>query len=274
MSFISLKFGRRHGPLQPLLKDALPRKSGRGFARVCSLAAGLIWSATPASALVGPAQEPGALARHVVMVLKRSGTAAGFCSGVVVAPDAVLTAAHCVAGEKDTRVHFKDAAGKPVLMEVAQVARHPGYVADGQKTRRVTIDLALVRTRAPLPATFAPATPDGARTILVGDRFRIAGFGLTREGDAASSGTLRRVDLKARAPLSQILLWTQEANGAKAGACTGDSGAPIFSADDTTVVAITAWANGGGSGQCGALTQGVLVGPQRAWVEGVLAGWR
>ena len=54
----------------------------------------LALTAAPAAAIVGggPAADP-AVAPHVVMI---SGTA-GVCSGVAVAPDLVLTAAHCVA---------------------------------------------------------------------------------------------------------------------------------------------------------------------------------
>ena len=37
------------------------------------------------------------------------------CSAVMVAPDVLLTAAHCVAGSREFRVHFRDQAGEPVL---------------------------------------------------------------------------------------------------------------------------------------------------------------
>ena len=57
------------------------------------------------------------------------------------------------------------------------------------------------------------------------------------------------------------------------GACTGDSGGPVLDPAGT-LGAITAWAEGTGKARCGALTQGVLVAPQRGWIEGVLAGWR
>ena len=52
------------------------------------------------------------LARSSVMVLSSKG---GVCSAVVVAPDVVLTAAHCVAGAPDHRVHWRGEAGEPVL---------------------------------------------------------------------------------------------------------------------------------------------------------------
>jgi hypothetical protein len=39
------------------------------------------------------------------------------------------------------------------------------------------------------------------------------------------------------------------------------------------VVAITTWAKGSGRASCGGITQGILVGPQRAWIDQTLKGW-
>ena len=77
---------------------------------------------SPAFALVGPASEDFSYSGHVVMVLKRAVDRAGFCTGVVVAPRAILTAAHCVSAIGDMRVHYRDDAGRPVLIEVEAVA--------------------------------------------------------------------------------------------------------------------------------------------------------
>ena len=42
---------------------------------------------------------------------------------------------------------------------------------------------------------------------------------------------------------------------------------------DGTVAAVTSWAKGDGRAACGAMTQGVLVAPQRAWIDATLARW-
>lgn len=39
------------------------------------------------------------------------------------------------------------------------------------------------------------------------------------------------------------------------------------------VVAVTAWGGTAGPSGCGGLAQGVLLAPQRSWIDGVLAGW-
>ena len=227
--------------------------------------------ATSARAIVGPSSDGGAQAAHVLMVLKRSARSSSFCSAVVVAPGVVLTAAHCVTSKANMKLHFRNASGQPVLLDVADVAIHPDFHADAQKSRVKTIDLALVKTTAPLP--FTPAPLDASGEIVVGTEYLLAGFGLAREGDGKTGGTLRTGTLEARAPVSKILLWAKDRGNSGTGACTGDSGAPIFDASGTQVVAITAWADGAGKALCGSLTQGTLVAPVRGWIDGVLAGW-
>ena len=227
---------------------------------------------TGAFALVGPAGDGGAFAPYTLMVLKRSTRGAGFCSGVVVARDVVLTAAHCVGSADDTRLHFRDGGGAPAILPVAAVATHPGYRANAARTRERSIDLALLRAGAPLDG-FRAAPLDAGAAITSGARFRVAGFGVAREGDGRSGGVLRSGVLAARAPLSSILLWAEDPRGAGLGACEGDSGGPVFAEGGDTLVAITAWAAGQKGKGCGGLTQAALVAPHRGWIEGVLRSW-
>ena len=98
----------------------------------------------------------------------------------------------------------------------------------------------------------------------------MVGFGVARAGDASTSGVLRRARLALRAPISNVLLWLDSAEGA--GACTGDSGAPVFS--NGALVAIVAFAQGQHGRGCGGLTQAVRVAPYRNWVDATIAGWR
>lgn len=222
-----------------------------------------------ACAMVGPTSDAGALAPHVVMALAQSARGAGFCSGAVLAPNVVLTAAHCVAAPQATRVHFRDYAGKPVLIEVARVARHPGFRADAVAARAKSIDLALIETKTPLPPSFAPVAM-GDAPADVGAAFDIAGFGVAQPGNAATSGVLRRARLTLRAPLSKVLLWLASDDGA--GACTGDSGAPVFS--NGALVGIVAFAQGAKGRGCGGLTQAMRIAPYRGWIEQTISGWR
>lgn len=233
----------------------------------------LLGAGGQAQALVGPADEGGPLEAHVVMVLKRAPSGSGFCSGVVIAQNVVLTAAHCVAKTDDTRVHFHEPAGQPMLKPVAAVAVHPQYRAGAIKTRERSIDLALVRTATPLPARFSPVAIETTPHVTPGMQFVIAGFGVAREELAETAGVFRTGILAARTPLSGVLLWAEDPQKKGLGACSGDSGGPIFDMQGTRIVAITDWAEGEGRKGCGGLTQGAYVAPQLGWIDSVLAGW-
>jgi hypothetical protein len=247
----------------------------RAFWPLSPVLAGLLLGAlgSPALAVVGPALEDPGFSAHIVMVLNRQGDRAGFCSGVVVATRAVLTAAHCVTAPADMRVHYRDGAGGVVLLPVKTVAVNPAYRADALTRRVASIDLALVETESPLDGRFSAADLDATGAVAVGDPLRIVGYGVGREGEGKTGGVLRAAALRVRAPLSGTLLWAEDPEAAGAGACTGDSGGPILSGDGARVLAIVTWSAGVRGKRCGTVTQGPLVAAQRAWIEGVLAGW-
>ncbi|MFO1114730.1 MAG: trypsin-like serine protease [Beijerinckiaceae bacterium] len=233
-----------------------------------AIAALSLAASSGARAIVGPSSDGAAYAGQVLMVLAQAPGSAGFCSGVVVAPNIVLTAAHCVAAPTATRVHFRDSSGAPVLLTVARVARHPEYRADAVAARAKSVDLALVETSEPLPSSFA-AISLGEAPGTVGAVFKVAGFGMTRQGEASSSGHLRSALLTLREPLSKVLLWLE---GGGAGACTGDSGGPVFYGG--AIVGIVAYAQAAVGRGCGGLTQAVRVAPYADWIVQTIRGWR
>ena len=207
------------------------------------------------------------------MVLTRGAEKEAFCSGVVLGPRAVLTAAHCLRPARDMAVFYRDAAGRPALAAIASATVHPLYHADAIAQRVVSVDLALVETATPLDSRFVAAKLALGDGPAVGETTIVAGYGVGREGEPLTGGTLRSAALTTRAPLSKILLWAEDGAHAGAGACSGDSGAPLFSADGETVLAIVAWSAGSAGRRCGTLTQGPLVAPQRGWIDSVLARW-
>lgn len=260
--------GRRENALARGMTD----ESRRAFRVLIALVIGLA-GAAPAAAVVGAASEDSRFANQVVMVLTRGGDKAGFCSGVVLSPRVVLTAAHCLRPVQDMAVHYRDESGQPVLVPVQAVVAHPLYRADAIVKRVASIDLGLVETATPLPARFAAVRLADGDGPDVGEAAILAGYGVAREGEAKTGGALRSATLQVRAPLSHILLWAEDAAQPGVGACSGDSGGALFSADGDTLVAIVAWTSGSHGGHCGALTQGPLVAPQRGWIDTTLARW-
>lgn len=242
-----------------------------GF-RVAMAAAAL--AVQPASAVVG-GREGGPAEASTVMVLNARG---GVCTGIVLSSRAILTAAHCAAGGVELRIHWKDGAGEPVLVPPATIAIHPEFDAKAISTRRRSIDLALLRLSAPLPGRFQPGGLVDGSLPRAGTGLSLAGYGVAREGDARSTGRYRSADLVAVEPYGpgRILLWAADPAGLgkrpASSACQGDSGGPMLNAAGG-IVAVTSWSTGPAGKSCGLLSQGVLLAPQRKWIDATLSQW-
>ena len=234
--------------------------------RLLALVGALAAMVDPARALTGAAPD-GRFADRVAMVLIRGGDKAGFCSALVLSPRILLTAAHCLRPLRDMAVHYRDAAGAAVIIPIDAAIAHPLYRADAIKARALSIDLALIRTARPLDPRFAGAAIADGGPPAIGARAIVSGYGAAREGDWSSGGELRSVTLAVREPASTVLIWAADPDGRAAGACSGDSGAPIWSADGSAAIAIVAWAQAPHGRGCGGLTQGPLLAPLKGWIE-------
>lgn len=231
-----------------------------------------IWIPDAAQALVGQSNSGGGAARHTVMVLKAAKSGAGNCSGVVMSPSIILTAAHCVTPALQVAV-LLPGRDKPAPILADKVSVHPEYVPDAIRKRVRSIDLALLHIAGALPPQFvAPAIATSA-TPALGSEYLVAGFGIEDESRNRLSGELRSGLLRARNPLSSILLWAEDPQRKGFGACTGDSGGPIFNTNVSELIAITVWSSGARGRKCGDLTQGILVAPHRRWIESTITQW-
>ena len=237
---------------------------------VCALAL-----AAERAAAVVAGREGGPLSGSTLMVLNARG---GVCTGIVLAPRVVLTAAHCAAGGTELRIHWKD-GDEPVLLAPAAVALHPEFRANAVAARQRSVDLALLRLAQPLPGRFVPASLVDGVPPRSGAPVVLAGYGVSREGEARSTGVYRSATLSVVEPYGpgKILLWAADAAGAGKrsgpGACQGDSGGPMMTGDGQGVIAVTSWSTGPSGRSCGLLSQGVLLGPQRGWIDATLSGW-
>jgi trypsin len=238
----------------------------------------LISIASPAFALVGGAPTAeGSIARSVVTIVGSRGT---FCSGALIAPDIVLSAAHCIAGDTTYKIIIPGET-PPRLLGVKRVAPHPQFNAQGMSTHRASADVALLQLAEPLPKSKAPS-PFGAAAepIASGKPFIVAGIGVTKRGDGKSGGTIRSASLVAtgKPGTLQIRLVDPATNNARdgLGACTGDSGAPVFEYQNgrAVIVGVVSWSTGANnSAGCGGLTGVTPLTLYRAWIEMTMRAW-
>jgi len=220
--------------------------------------------------MVGGAPPAGEFARAAVMIV---GSRGNFCTGTLIARDLVLTAAHCVPPGSDYKLVQFDAQKQPNLRDTLRVERHPQFSQQTFDNHRATADVALIKLAAPAQNPAQSALFSGAFIVAPGDRFSIAGYGLTERGNGKTGGTLRAANLVATGKPGnlQIRLVDPAANGERAGlgACTGDSGAPVFQDNGGRflIVGVVSWSTGPNNAEgCGGLTGVTPLSLYRGWI--------
>jgi secreted trypsin-like serine protease len=223
-----------------------------------------------------PPREDG-VGRAVVTIVGSRGT---FCSGALIAPDLVLSAAHCVMPGADYRIVQYDTRHQPQLLEVRRTASHPQFNVQGILAHRASADVALLQLSAPLAAR--SPVPSGAplEPVAPGARFTVAGIGVTRRGDGKSGGVIRAASLAATGQPGrlQIRLVDPSTNNLSEGlgACTGDSGAPVFQDQNgrTVVIGVVSWSTGANNAAgCGGLTGVTPLTLYRDWIVQTARDW-
>src|ERR1700728_685816 len=228
-------------------------------------------STAPALALVGGAQPaPANVARSVVMIVGSYGT---MCTATVIASDLLLTVAHCVQPGAEYNLVDAESARGPALLAIARIERHPQFELKRLFAHLPTADVALLKLAAPLPARFSPVPLDVGAPPAPGEALMVAVYGVSVRGKSDSGGTLRAATLVAAGERDalQIRLADPRTKGNRPGlgACTSDSGAPVFhdGGDSPAVTGVVSWSTGPHlSGGCGGLTGATALAPYRAWI--------
>jgi hypothetical protein len=235
-----------------------------------------IW---PADAMVGGARHAeNNLGRSVVTVV---GSRGNFCSGALIAPEVILTAAHCVPTGATYKIVAYDAQRQPTLLDVRRVTRHPQFNAGGIANHRASADVALLQLAAPMPGKSPAPLGRPRQPSAIGARYSIAGIGVTQRGDGRSGGIARAATLAAtgRPGTLQIRLVDPITNNTREGlgACTGDSGGPVFEEQNggNIIVGVISWSTGANNASgCGGLTGVTPLTLYRDWIEHVVQNWR
>ena len=270
-------------PLGASAIRGLAMSAARGIAAAMKILARIITGvallvSAPAYAIVGggaPSAE--GVGRSVVTIV---GSRGNFCTGALITPKIVLTAAHCVQPGAEYKIVEYGADRQPSLQDVKSVAIHPGFKMQAMLAHRATADVALLQLGAPVkgktPSTLGmPNIP-----IIVGSRFTIAGIGVTTRGDGKSGGTIRVAGLVAtgKPGTLQIRLVDPVSQGMREGlgACTGDSGGPVFEDGQSGpgIVGVVSWSTGpNSSAGCGGLTGVTPLTLYRDWLLQTARQW-
>lgn len=244
------------------------------FALALSFAAALV--VQPAAAVVGGVASRDAYGSRAWTV--RVETSRGeLCSGAVIAPEIVLTAAHCLMGGGSISVVSLDPRFRPRRQMVVAVLPHPSFVPGTTPRTQPGTDLALLRLAQPLPRDIEPLTLGGG--LWQGETVTMAGFGLSSENNKRTARRLRETQLvNAGNYTTQNTVKVAvdvEARGETpgAGACRGDSGGPVLrgSTRSRDLVGIVSWSSGPLNTRarriCGGFTAITPVSEYRSWIS-------
>ena len=240
---------------------------------IIGLAALLALADGPAVAMVGQTRTE-SRPQSTVMLLRHVGDKAGFCTGVALARDVVLTAAHCVPKGAELRVLLPG---------------DPGQARDGAGGRPVASPGLSCRRDPAARGVDRPGAPSSCEPPARQHH----GGGPRDVRRRENRGAVRRVGLRARprrrcgdlGHLAQrdapppvrrspsCCCGPTIPTGGGAGACTGDSGGPVSAEGSDEVSAIMLWSAGAAARHCGSLTQAIWLAPQKAWIDRVMLAW-
>jgi hypothetical protein len=230
----------------------------------------------PAHAITGSRSAPSnAVAHSLVTVIGPNGVV---CTGAVIAPTVVLTAAHCVASSTSLRV--VDYSSKPPrLITPRKTLSHPRYSAQAMAAHRATADLALVQLPVPMSGKSPVALGVPRLPVVPGAMFTIAGIGSSKP-DGNDVGTARAASLTVtgKPGTLQIRLTDPQTQNKRPGmgGCTGDSGAPMLEDQNgrSIVAGVVSWSTGPNfTNGCGGITGVTPLTLYRDWIVQTSRSW-
>lgn len=160
--------------------------------------------------------------------LKMDGTPL-YCTGILIGPTHVVTAAHCVKGFQTIQAGLGFSYNQ--IQQVVPAKRfdyHPAWVEyRSNGLYNPTRDIAVISLSAPFQVPNQPVAIGRADSVYVGRNLLLAGYGLASQSNPYSSKVLRQVRVQIGL-VSQSDMIFEIKNFEGKGGCSGDSGGPAY----------------------------------------------
>lgn len=146
-----------------------------------------------------------------------------FCSGSVVSPHVILTAAHCLeGGPPPSGIFFGTDSNNPstgVVIDVASAMAHPEYNGNDH-------DLGVVELADAAPAAPIVRNTTALSNGLAGQDVRVVGFGLSVDDETSNEAGVKLTGLTTFDSIESDYMLATAKDGQSG--CYGDSGGPNF----------------------------------------------